>query len=284
MEDLPQIIGICSGKGGVGKTTTTASMSALLANMNYSVLVVDLDARQASMSKYYKYREYSNNDSGLFELLTGTEEPLDCISKTNLGELHVITNFNKMIKHWMSEKSSNILKLKQKLEVLRDYYDFIFIDCPGNFNLLNDAGIIASDLLIVPIEPTRISAIELNDTIFPSISEAQEFRMGNTVDAKIFINKTTHSNGSKSFQKSIRESSYDNYDFSIEVLDTHLPDYQCFKDSSALQEPVHLMDKRAASMLISLSKEIFPALIPQLEEIDKFDDFDDLDDYELEEV
>ena len=40
-----KIISVANHKGGVGKTTTTASVSSILASKGYKVLMIDLDAQ-----------------------------------------------------------------------------------------------------------------------------------------------------------------------------------------------------------------------------------------------
>ena len=47
-----QVISIVSTKGGVGKTTLTANIAALLADFGFRVLMIDADV-QPSLSKYY---------------------------------------------------------------------------------------------------------------------------------------------------------------------------------------------------------------------------------------
>ena len=77
---------IISTKGGVGKTTLAANLSAALADLNQRVLIVDTDTQQ-SLSKYYDLSEQAE-----FELvqLIKSGNPSGCISKTNIQNLDVI--------------------------------------------------------------------------------------------------------------------------------------------------------------------------------------------------
>ncbi len=49
------IFGVIGTKGGVGKTTLSANLGALLADMGLRVLLVDADV-QVSLSKFYKLK------------------------------------------------------------------------------------------------------------------------------------------------------------------------------------------------------------------------------------
>ncbi|MEQ9511122.1 MAG: ParA family protein, partial [Alloalcanivorax xenomutans] len=52
------IVTICSTKGGVGKTTTTANLGGILADAGQRVLLVDADI-QPTLSSYYPLSERS---------------------------------------------------------------------------------------------------------------------------------------------------------------------------------------------------------------------------------
>ncbi|HFC2372737.1 TPA: ParA family protein [Neisseria gonorrhoeae] len=69
----PVILSAAATKGGVGKTTLIANVSAVLADIGLRVLMIDCDV-QPSLSKYYPISHRAPN--GIVELLLGenTEE------------------------------------------------------------------------------------------------------------------------------------------------------------------------------------------------------------------
>ena len=66
---MSKIIAICATKGGVGKTTLTANLAALLACGGNSVLMIDADP-QPSLSHYYELKRTPSKEHGLHHLLT----------------------------------------------------------------------------------------------------------------------------------------------------------------------------------------------------------------------
>ncbi len=70
----------------MGKTSVTASIGAVLADMGQKVLMVDGDFQQ-SLSTYYGIREKAPN--GIVQLMTKIN-PHHCISKTNIKNLNII--------------------------------------------------------------------------------------------------------------------------------------------------------------------------------------------------
>ena len=81
-------IAICATKGGVGKTTLTANLGAIIASSGYRVLLVDADP-QPSLSSFYQLAE-SSGKTGLTELLTSSRTPEP--ARTAVEGLHIITS------------------------------------------------------------------------------------------------------------------------------------------------------------------------------------------------
>jgi len=104
---MAKSIGIVSTKGGVGKTSVTASIGAVLADMGQKVLLVDGDFQQ-SLSSYYPITKKA--ELGIIELITKVS-PEKCISKTDIPNLHIIqSNDNKAkLLYWLKESTTTFI-------------------------------------------------------------------------------------------------------------------------------------------------------------------------------
>jgi cellulose biosynthesis protein BcsQ len=55
--------------------------------------------------------------------------------------------------------------LQQLLEPLADEYDYLFLDCPPNVTLLSENIITAADCVVVPVVPTTLSLLALEQLL-----------------------------------------------------------------------------------------------------------------------
>jgi chromosome partitioning related protein ParA len=81
---------ITSTKGGVGKTTLTANLGALLADMGLRVLLVDADV-QPSLSKYFPLAA-AQPAAGLTEVILRGEVTAACITATVFPNLDIVVS------------------------------------------------------------------------------------------------------------------------------------------------------------------------------------------------
>ena len=148
-----RVIAIANQKGGVGKSTTTVSLGATLADLGYRVLVVDLDP-QGNASTGLGIR-HEAREITVYDVIVA-EAPLDqAIVHTQVARLHAIPSTIDLAgaEIELVSQFSRETRLKKAIEPVRSgVYDFIIFDCPPSLGLLTVNALTAAEELIVPIQ------------------------------------------------------------------------------------------------------------------------------------
>jgi chromosome partitioning protein len=148
-----RIVAVCNQKGGVGKTTTTISLGAALAEQGRRVLLVDFDP-QGALSVGLGIQPH-DIDATIYNLLMQRDvTPQDVLHKTGV--------------HGMDLLPSNIdlsgAEVQLVHEVGREYvlggvieplvaeYDVIMIDCQPSLGLLTINALACADGVVIPLE------------------------------------------------------------------------------------------------------------------------------------
>ena len=148
---MGKIISIANQKGGVGKTTTSVSLSAILAKKGKKILMIDMDPQGNGTSglgidKNVKFSVYDViiDDVEIENTIKKTEiENLDvCPSNINLAgaEVELVD---------MEEREQ---RLKSKLDKIKEKYDYIIIGCPPSLGLVTLNAFTASDSVLIPVQ------------------------------------------------------------------------------------------------------------------------------------
>ena len=148
---MAKIIAIANQKGGVGKTTTAVNLSAAIAQAGKKVLMVDLDPQGNTTSGFGRT---VNERSSVYDALMGRTRLDSCIQKTDIKKLRLIGSDIRLAAAEVELVSAENREffLKKLLGVIRDDYDYIFIDCPPSLSLLTINALTAADTVLVPIQ------------------------------------------------------------------------------------------------------------------------------------
>ena len=148
---MGKIISIINQKGGVGKTTTAVNLSAYLADKGYKVLLIDTDSQgnaTSGLSKKVKFR------SDLYEVLLNDEIIENAIVKTDVRKLFLLPASIDLAgaEIEMVSLPRREFLLKEKLQSIKDDYDFILMDCPPSLGLMTLNTLVASEFVLIPIQ------------------------------------------------------------------------------------------------------------------------------------
>ena len=159
MIDLPvmKIISIANNKGGVGKTTSSINLAAELGRLGKRVLLIDLDP-QSSLTIYLRF-EPTDFEKNAYHLITRKCSAKEVIVRTDLDNVDLIPASIDL-----SVAEVEIIPfinreyvLKEQLKTIGEYYDYIIIDNMPSLGILTVNSFMASDYVIVPVEPSFLS-------------------------------------------------------------------------------------------------------------------------------
>ena len=159
------IFAFTNQKGGVGKTTTALNLGVYLAIKGKKVLLVDIDP-QANLTSGIGYipPKQELKDEQNIQIRQASQTIYDVlIGKNTVHEVFVSTKINNLfllpssielagaeieLVSMMSRESI----LRKALKDVKDYYDYIFIDCPPSLGLLTINGLVAAQKVLIPVQ------------------------------------------------------------------------------------------------------------------------------------
>lgn len=148
---MGKIVSIANQKGGVGKTTTSINLSTILAKKGKKVLMIDADPQGNASSGVGVDKEV---EESVYDILIGDTEIKDVVMKTNIKNLYVCpSNINLAgAEVELVSVMSREYRLKEKLDEVKDEYDYIIIDCPPSLGLITLNAFTASDSVLIPVQ------------------------------------------------------------------------------------------------------------------------------------
>src|SRR6202044_245476 len=138
--------------GGVGKTTTTVNLGAALAELDYRVLVIDLDPQGNATTGLGV--EARNFEHSMYDVIMRALPLEDCIEPTSVKNLFVAPATLALagVEIELVPAFSRELKLKRAIDTVVDDFDFVLIDCPPSLGLITINGLAAASEVLVPIQ------------------------------------------------------------------------------------------------------------------------------------
>ena len=155
---MGEVIVITSGKGGVGKTTTTANLGASLALMGKKVVLIDTDIGLRNLDVVMGLENRI-----VYDIVDVVEEKCKLrqalIKDKRFSDLFLLPAAQTRDKSAVNEE-----QMKDLTNKLREEFDYILIDCPAGIEQGFKNAIAGADRAIV-VTTAEISAIRDADRI-----------------------------------------------------------------------------------------------------------------------
>lgn len=149
---MAKVIAVCNQKGGTGKTTSAVNSGAYLALAEKRVLLLDMDPQGNATSglgidkKDVLHSIYNVliAQKGLKEVILPTALPNLFIAPANVDLTGAEVELVNMI--------GREYRLKKAIELIKDEFDFIIIDCPPSLGLLTLNALTACNSVLIPMQ------------------------------------------------------------------------------------------------------------------------------------
>ena len=150
---MGKAVAIFNQKGGVGKTTTNINLAACLARKNKKILVMDIDPQGNTTTGLGISK--AGLDYTCYDLLIDEEiDPFRTVYKTRVENLDIVPASVDLAgaEIELVQLEGREKRLKNAIDKIRKFYDYIFIDCPPSLGLLTINALTAVDSVLIPIQ------------------------------------------------------------------------------------------------------------------------------------
>lgn len=240
-----KVIAICNQKGGVSKTTTTANLGVGLVRAGKKVLVIDADP-QGNLSQSLGIENPDELEVALpsimEQIMTGEDvdvtkgivhhkEGIDLmpcnidLSAVDVSLVHVL---------------SREFIMKTYVDSMREFYDYILIDCMPSLGVITINSLTASDSVLIPVQAAYLPVKGLEQLI-KTISLVKKLLNQEIQFEGILISML---NARTNYAKDIMELIREYYGEAIPIFESKIPFSVKAAETSAAGVSIFTLDKK----------------------------------------
>ena len=249
---MSRVFAIANQKGGVGKTTTAINLAASLAANDIKVLVVDSDPQGNASSGLGVAK--NQGTPGIYHVLLADVPAESAIQHTEMEGLDVISADKNLVGAALElvDLPRREYRLRERLEPIRQNYQYILIDCPPALDLLTLNALIAADAVLVPIQ-CEFFALEGISELIDTIDRIRDgFQHPLQIEGILLTMFDDRTNLTRQVAADLKEF------FKDEVFKTVIPRSIRLAEAPSFGKPILTYDPRSrgAESYIKLAKEI----------------------------
>ena len=144
---MGKIVAVASGKGGVGKTTVAANLSAALAQKGNKVLVVDTDTGLRNLDILFGVQSVIVYD--MTDVCSGSIDLMDaCYHYEDYGELYFLP-----ASQTIEQEDLDTETFYRMIKTAAKSFDFVVLDCPAGIETGLKNALSAADITLTVVTP-----------------------------------------------------------------------------------------------------------------------------------
>jgi chromosome partitioning protein len=249
---MGKTVAIVNQKGGVGKTTTSINLAAALALRGRTTLIIDTDTQGNATSGL----GFDKNDIEytIYEVLTAQCDVHQAILHTEVENLDMIASNVQLAGAGVElvDVDEREMILKNALALVKDNYEYIFIDCPPSLGLITLNCLIAANSVLIPLQ-CEFYALEGMSELLDTIMLVQNgLNPTLKIEGILMTMYDKRTNLSKQVVEEVK--SY----FGDKVYDTFIPRNVRLGEAPSFGKPVMLYDENASGSIayLALAEEV----------------------------
>lgn len=254
-----KVIAICNQKGGVSKTTTTVNLGVGMVREGKRVLVIDADP-QGNLSQSLGIENPDELEIALPSIME--QIIMDEEFEVSEGIINHVEGIDLMpcnidlsgVDVSLVNAMSREFVLKTYVDCMREYYDYILIDCMPSLGMITVNALTASDSVLIPVQAAYLPVKGLEQLI------TTIFRVRKHLNPRIQFEGILISmlNARTNYAKDIIELITEYYGESIPIFDSRIPFSVKAAETSAAGVSIFSLDKKhpVAGAYEELTKEV----------------------------
>jgi len=243
-----KVIAVSNQKGGVGKTVSCVNLGIGLAQEGKKVLLIDADP-QGSLTISLGYEEPDEMEYSLATLMEKTilhhKEGVDLIpANIELSAIEVS----------LVNEMSRELIMRSLVERLREFYDFIIIDCMPSLGMMTINALACADSVLIPVQAAYLPVKGLQQLIKTIGRVKKQLNPKLRIEGILLTMVDNRTN----YARDISLMVYDTYSASIKVFATGIPMSVRASEVSVEGGSIYSYDPKgkAAFAYMALTKEV----------------------------
>jgi len=239
-----RVIAVANQKGGVGKTTTSINLGVGLARLGQRVLLVDSDPQgHMTLGLGFPKNLRVTLKNMMENIIMGVEfDPREAILSHKEG-VDVVPS-NKLLTGMdmsLITVDDREKVLKEYLELLEDYYDYIIIDCMPSLGMLTVNAMSAADSVLIPVQPQYYAADGLMELLKVVKSTKKRYNPDIQVEGILFTMDASRYNNSKRNKKAVKDA----YGNEMNIFEDAIPRSEGIAEIASEGISIFAYDKRS---------------------------------------